>query len=101
MTPPEAPKMPATPIAIPRRHSLVLFALLAVAMLFLSYAVVLAVAAACVYFPYLLLTGMRSANAQVLILFLGGVVIAGTVVYSIIPRRQRFVAPGPELDRSA
>jgi len=93
--------MPAVPIAITPRRSVALFALLAITMVFLSYVVVLAVAAACVYLPYLALTGLERVNGQMLVLLVGGIVIAGTVVYSIIPRPDRFVPPGPLLDRSA
>jgi hypothetical protein len=49
---------------------------------------VLLVASACVLFPYFLLTNAESINAQVLFLFLFGIVIAGALLWSLIPRRK-------------
>src|SRR5215472_741471 len=90
----------ARPNIRPRR-SLALFAVLSVFMMLLSYVVLLCIAAASAYLPYLVLTNMRTVNAQVLILFLSGVVIAGTILYSLFPRRDRFLPPGILLEPSA
>jgi heat shock protein HtpX len=93
--------MPATAITITPRRSVALFALLAMGMVLLSYAVVLATAGLCVYLPYLAVTGMQSLHIQIIFLLIGGVVIAGTILFSIIPRRDEFTAAGPLLERSA
>src|SRR5215470_2629429 len=83
--------MPAA-VVIPPRRSLLLFALLAIFMIFLSYLVILLMAAACVYLPGLLIINV--ANFNTLMLFLGGLVIAGIMLWSLIPRRDEFEAPG-------
>jgi Zn-dependent protease with chaperone function len=70
-------------------------------MMLLSYLVLLCIAAASAYLPYLVVTNMHTLNAQVLVLFLSGLVIAGTILYSLVPRRDRFVPPGLLLEPSA
>ena len=54
----------------------------------------LGIAAASAYVPYLVVTNTQTVNVQVLVLFLSGLVIAGTILYSLVPRRDRFVPPG-------
>jgi Zn-dependent protease with chaperone function len=93
--------MPQAPIHITPRRSATFFALLAVAMVILSYALILFIAAASAYLPYLVISAIEHPNAQLLALFLSGLVIAGTIVFSIFPRRDKFVALGPLLERSA
>ena len=83
------------------RRSLALFAALSVFMMLLSYLVLLCIAAASAYLPYLVVTNMHTLNVQVLVLFLSGVVIAGTILYSLVPRRDRFLPPGLLLEPSA
>jgi Zn-dependent protease with chaperone function len=56
-------------------------------------------AAACLYLPYLLLTQTHW-GSQAILLFLCGVIMSGTLVWSVVPRRDRFSAPGPRLDAS-
>jgi heat shock protein HtpX len=92
--------MPRARITIAPRRSVALFALLAVAMVITSYAVILALAAACVYLPYLLLTNINSLHFQVLALFLGGIAAAGAMLWSLVPRREKFEAPGLLIERS-
>jgi heat shock protein HtpX len=87
-------------VEIPRRRSMTLFAVFAVAMVVGSYVFVVLLAAACVYIPYLILFGADSFSPQSLILFLFGIVIAATMLWSLIPRRDQFSAPGMLLDRS-
>lgn len=82
------------PIKIAPRRSAALFATLALAMVALSYVTVLALAAACVYFPYLLVTSAERLQFQVLALFVGGVVLAGAMLWSLVPRAEKFEAPG-------
>ena len=83
------------------RRSLAFFAALSVFMMLLSYVVLLCVAAALAYLPYLILTKMSTLNAQAFILFLSGLVIAGTILYSLVPRRDHFVPPGILLEPSS
>ena len=90
----------ARPNIRPRR-SLALFAALSVFMMLLSYLVLLCIAAASAYLPYLVVANMRTVNVQVLVLLLSGVVIAGTILYSLVPRWDRFVPPGLLLEPSA
>jgi heat shock protein HtpX len=89
------------PRALARRRSLVVWALLGLAMVLLSYTFILATAAVCVYLPYLLLANTESFNFQVLVLLLCGVAMAGAMVWSLVPRRDNFENPGPLIDRSS
>jgi Zn-dependent protease with chaperone function len=77
------------------------FALLSIVMVIASYIFVLLLAAACVYLPYLLLDGSESPGVQTLLLLLFGAVIAATMLWSLIPRRDKFKAPGLLLDPAA
>ena len=86
-------------VEIRRRPSLALFAIAAMAMVVGSYMFVLLLAAACVLFPYLFLINAESINVQVLFLF--GIVIAGALVWALIPRRHKFERPGMLLDPKA
>ena len=85
-------------VTIAPRRSVALFALLAILMVIASYVVIVALAAACVYLPYLALTS--TTNLQVLILFLGGIAAAGAMLWSLVPRREKFEAPGLLISRS-
>jgi heat shock protein HtpX len=40
-------------------------------------------------------------NLQTVLLFLGGVAVAGIMLWSMVPRRDKFVAPGVLLDQAA
>jgi len=77
---------------IPPRRSLLLFAMLAIVMVVFSYLFTLLLAVACVYFPWLAISTVG--NYQTLALFVGGIVIAGILLWSLIPRRDKFEAPG-------
>ena len=90
--------MSPAPIAIPRRRSLALFVALATGMVFLSYIVVFVLAGACVYLPWLVLSNV--ANFQTLALMIAGVIIAGSLIWSLVPRRDKFEPPGLLLDRA-
>jgi len=87
---------PSVTEAPPPRRSLASWAALAVVMVIGSYLVTILLAALCVYLPYLLVT--VTTNIQVLILLVCGVVMAGTMLWSLVPRRDNFVPPGPPLD---
>ena len=85
-------------VAITPRRSVALFALLSIAMVIVSYIFVLVLAAACVYLPFLVLENMDHPQAQILILFLGGIAVAGAMLWSLVPRREKIEAPGMLLD---
>jgi heat shock protein HtpX len=53
-----------------------------------------------VYLPYLLLSSSDSAGTQSLLLLVFGVAIAGGLLWSLVPRADKFTAPGPLLDRA-
>ena len=76
------------------QRSVALFALLALAMVVASYMVIVLLAAACVYLPYLAVASMEHPPAQLYLLLLGGVIVAGTILWSLLPRRDKFEAPG-------
>ncbi len=65
-------------------------------MVFLSYVFILLLAAACVYLPWLVIS--NTSNFQALVLFLGGVVVAAVMLWSLLPRRDKFAAPGLRLE---
>jgi heat shock protein HtpX len=88
-------------VEIRRRPSMAFFAILATVMVIGSYLFVILLAAGCVYFPYFFLSRSDSASGPVVLLFLFGIVIAATMLWSLIPRRDAFTAPGMLLERSA
>jgi len=88
-------------MAITPRRSVALFALLSIAMVIFSYLLVIGLAAACVYLPYLMIANMEHPQAQIAILFLGGIVVAGAMLWSLVPRREKFEAPGALLERDS
>ena len=92
--------MPVPAFTIRPRRSMILVALFSIVAVILSYVFVLALAAACVFLPYWLMTSTSSANGQLVLLFLFGIVIAGAIVWSVIPRPDKFKAPGPLLEKS-
>ena len=81
---------------------MMLFAILAIAMIILSYVFVLGLAACCIYFPYLaVFQGGETPGSQSVLLLCFGVVIAGGLLWSLAPRPDRFKPPGPLLEQSA
>jgi heat shock protein HtpX len=86
-------------ITIAPRRSMTLFALLAIAMVIASYVFIIVLAATCVYLPYWILARLEILQFQILLLLLGGVLAAAIMLWSILPRRDKFVAPGPLLKR--
>ena len=87
--------MSSTAVNIPQRRSLAAFAFLALGMILSSYLFTFLLAAACVYLPWLAITA--APNFHTLMLFLGGIAVAGVLLWSLVPRRDKFVAPGPVL----
>jgi heat shock protein HtpX len=92
--------MPLPKVDIRPRRSMAFFAVLAILMVIASYLFVFALAAACVYLPYLALSLSESPGFYVLALFLFGILIASAMLWSLVPRPDKFVAPGMLLDRS-
>lgn len=86
-------------VEIRPRRSMAFFAFLSIFMIAVSYAFVILLAAACVYLPYLVLEA-GSVNFQIIVLFLFGIVIAGAMLWSMIPRRDKFKAPGLLIERA-
>lgn len=86
-------------VKIAPSRSALLFAFATVAMIIMSYVIVIALAAACAYLPYLVLSNMERANFQLLALMVGGVVLAGAILWSLVPKRIEFAAPGLLLER--
>jgi Zn-dependent protease with chaperone function len=84
--------MTSATVNIPKRRSLLLFAILAIVMVFSSYVFTLLLAAACLYLPWLVVSSVI--NIQTIALFLGGIVVAGIILWSLIPRPDKFEAPG-------
>lgn len=91
--------MSTSRINITPNRSVAFFAFLSIFMVATSYLLLLLLAVACIYLPYLLL---RSTQAmQAVLLFLGGIAVAAAMLWSLLPRRDEFEPPGPLLDRSA
>ena len=76
------------------------FAVLAMLMVFFSYALLLAIAGGCLMIAFFTFHS-DTANIQVLAISLFGVAIAGALLWSLVPRRDNFTAPGPLLDRES
>jgi hypothetical protein len=89
--------MPGPATAIRPRRSMILFAVLAIVMVIVSYVIIVLLAGMCVYLPYLLVSRSESGSGQVLLLFLFGIAVAGAMLWSLVPRPDRFSAPGPLL----
>ncbi len=89
---------PNTTSLLPPRRSLAAWAALAAVLIVGFYLLTLALATACVYLPYLLMLSAR--NGAITLLFVAGVVMAGTILWSLVPRREKFIPPGPRLEAS-
>jgi heat shock protein HtpX len=78
------------------------FAIVGVVMVVGSYLFVIVLAASCVYFPSIIFSraGAESEHGWDVPILLFGIVIAVAMLWSLIPRREEFVAPGLLLERS-
>ncbi|MGC2230462.1 MAG: M48 family metallopeptidase, partial [Candidatus Acidiferrum sp.] len=81
--------------------SVALFALLAMSMVVFSYIVIVLLAVGCVYLPYLAFTKAEHPPAQLGLFVLGGIVVGATILWSLVPRREKFEVPGLLLEPSA
>lgn len=95
--------MAITPVEVRRRPSMALFAILGMALVIGSYLFVAFLAAGCVYLPYIVFSraGADSGHGLDVLMLLFGIIIAATMLWSLIPRRAKFTAPGLLLDRSS
>ena len=66
--------------------------MLAIVMVVFSYLFTLLLAVACVYLPWLAVSNLP--NFQTFALLLGGIVVAGVMFWSLVPRPDKFEAPG-------
>jgi heat shock protein HtpX len=86
-------------VEIRPRRSMAFLAFLSIFMVVASYVFVILLAAACVYLPYLLMTSASSSNGQLILLFIFGIIIAGAMLWSLVPRPDNFKAPGLLIER--
>jgi hypothetical protein len=95
-------KLPIAELQGPNQHYsegfIALFAFLSIFTVSASDVLLLLLAVGCIYLPYLLLLNQTMA-VQVVLLFWGGIAVAATMLWSLLPRRDKFDAPGPLLDR--
>jgi heat shock protein HtpX len=70
-------------------------------MIVCSYLFILILAAICVYGPYWLLVHSNSLGFQLLAVFICGFLMAATMLWSLVPRRNKFQTPGPLLERAS
>jgi heat shock protein HtpX len=92
--------MPANKIEITPDRSVLLFAILALSLAFTSFAFLLLLAVACVVLPSLLVS-YSTIEAQAYLVLGGGIAAAGVIVWSLVPRRQKFESPGLQIDRGS
>ena len=85
--------------SLPPRRSLGVWAALALFMVVFSYLLILLIALGCVLLPYYALT--LDPGFQLILLFLVGAAIGVTMIWSLLPRRDKFVPPGPVLERAS
>jgi Zn-dependent protease with chaperone function len=77
------------------RRSLAIWAGVAVLLVAFSYVFTLLLALACVWLPFLVLSTWPGFNS--LVVFLAGIVVSLVILWSLVPRRDRFPVPGPRL----
>jgi heat shock protein HtpX len=85
---------------IRRRPAMAFFAILGVVLVVGSYLFVILLAAGSIYLPYIIFSRARSEHGWDVLMLLFGIIIAATILWSLIPRREEFTAPGLLLDRS-
>jgi heat shock protein HtpX len=92
--------MAASKVTIRARRSMTLLVILMIMMATGSYAVILLIAAACIYLPYLLMEFV-SPGFYTAAFFLSGMVIAGILLWSMVPRVDRFNPTGLRIERAS
>ncbi|MGO8815808.1 MAG: M48 family metallopeptidase [Terriglobia bacterium] len=83
-------------VALPARRSLAGWAVLALGLVVGFYLLTLLLATVFIYLPYQILS-QSGGGLENLPLFLFGLLMAGTLLWSLMPRRDKFKAPGPVL----
>jgi heat shock protein HtpX len=86
-------------VEIPRRPSMAVFAILAIVMVIGSYLFVALLAVGSVWLPYMIVSHAQSGHGWDVVILLFGILIAATMLWSLIPRREAFSAPGVLLER--
>src|SRR5215813_12336749 len=81
-------------VEIQPRRSIGVLTALSLLMVVVSYAVMLGIAAFCIYGPYLLVANDSSPHFQLIILLIGGIGMAGVLLWSIAPRPEKNEASG-------
>lgn len=86
---------------MPRSKSLAVWAIFALAVVVLSYVLTLALAAAAFSVPLLVIlsTGVTGYLAALFVLF--GALTGASLLWSLVPRRDRFTAPGIPIDAAS
>ncbi len=85
-------------VKIPPSRAVATYALLTVFSIVASYVFLLLLAAACIYLPYLACTSSIHLVLQAWILALASVVVGFALLWSMIPRRDKFDPPGLRLE---
>src|SRR5262249_61118247 len=73
-------------VEIQPRRSIGVLTALSLLMVVVSYAVMLGIPAFCIYGPYLLVANDSSRHFQLIILLIGGIGMAASLLWSITPR---------------
>ena len=87
-------------VEIPRRPSMAVFAILAIVMVIGSYLFVALLAVGSVWLPYMIVSRAQSGHGWDVLILLFGILIAATMLWSLIPRQEAFTTPGVLLERS-
>src|SRR5664279_1921313 len=89
---------PGSQLPMSRQWSLVVWVLLALVIVIISYTFTLVLALACIGFGILVVTA--GVNAYTLVLAVISLGIGISILWSLVPRRDKFQAPGAVLERS-
>ena len=94
----------AAGIEFPKRRLLSVSAVWVLLLVGFSYLLTIAIAIGCVLLPFELLTHSGETSTwlmQEFLLLLAGIAMAAVILWNLVPRRDRFKAPGAELNLSA
>lgn len=93
--------MTTEPVKIAPDRSVAVNALLAMIMVLLTYLVTIGLAVACVYLPWEVYRHADLVIVPSLALLVGGTCVAGVILASLVPRREKRVMRGLLLERTA
>jgi Zn-dependent protease with chaperone function len=91
--------MASTAVRIPRRNSVVWRAILTLAIVVFSFLLTLAVGIGCAVLPFIAIGNGFSGIGGILLIIMG-LVLSGTILWSLIPRREPLNIIGIEIDLS-